>query len=105
MQTIEYRIFHSEEGVPKAERAGSSLSLSQVRRELENLPTALHLHFTTSSIEVEAESLSGEPDGVRVTLKSDQTEVEMKNSLVQCIKKLNQQKPGLCLLMERLPSS
>lgn len=102
MQTIEYRIFHSEKGVPKAERAGSSLSLIQVRRQLENLPTLLHLNFVASSFELGAEFLLGEPDCVHVTLSSGQSENEMKSSLAQCINNLNQRTPGLCLLMEKL---
>lgn len=100
MQTTKYRIYHSEEGVPKAERAASSLSPAQVQRHLENLPTTLDLHFASSSIKVNVESLPDEPDCICVTLASDRTTNEMKSSLCQCIKNLNLRTPGLCLLIE-----
>lgn len=102
MQTTKYRIYHSEEGVQKVERALSSFSPARLEHELEYLPTALWLHFKGSSIRAQTERLAGDPNCLLVTLESDQTKDEMESSLVQCIGKINSRTSGLSFLIEKI---
>jgi len=101
---LKYRIYHSEDGVPKVERAVSKLSSARLEHELEELPTALRLHFAKSFVEARTDLLPGEPHSIYVTLESDQNTSKMESSLVQCIKNVNSRTSGLSFLIEKISS-
>jgi hypothetical protein len=92
-----YRIYYSGAGLPKTEMP---LSPKQVAHHLENLPTALHLHFTGSNFEVETSN--GEADALRVTLISSESAAKFDDAIAACVRKVNLATPGLCLLIDRL---
>ena len=98
---VKYRIWHSEDGLPKHERALSKLSLDRVQHEVEHLPRALELHFAGSSVNVRTERANEPPGFLHLTLESKRSGDEMVNSLVHCIRNLNNRTSGLCFVMER----
>jgi hypothetical protein len=97
---VKYRIWHSEDGVPKHERALSKLGLDRIQHEVEHLPTALELHFAGSSVNVQTERAE-EPGCLHVILESKRSGGEIVNSLVHCIRNLNNRTSGLCFVMEK----
>ena len=97
---VKYRIWHSQDGLPKHERALSKLSLDRVQHEVEHLPRALELHFAGSSVNVQTERAK-ELGFLHVILESKRSGDEMANSLVHCIRNLNNRTSGLRFVMER----
>ena len=98
---VKYRIWHSEDGLPKHERALSKLSLDRIKDEVEHLPRALELHFAGSSVNVQTERAE-EPGCLHVILESKRRSGdEMVNSLVHCMKNLNHRTSGLCFVLEK----
>jgi hypothetical protein len=104
MHTSKYRVYHSEEGVPKVERAMPRLSAAQIEREIEHLPTALYLHFKGSSIEAETVPVAGNAQSAVVTLESNLSKEDMERALLACVNKINARIAGLCLLFEKIGS-
>src|SRR5256885_85066 len=98
---VKYRIWHSEDGLGKHERALSKLSVDRIKQEVEHLPRSLELHFAGSSVNVQADR-ANESGGLHVTLESSRrSEPEIVHSLVHCIKNLNNRTNGLRFVMEK----
>lgn len=95
-----YRIYYSSAGLPKGELP---LSEEQVARHLENLPTSLHLHFSSSNTEVVTNEASAqEAAEFCVTLVSSDSEAKLDDAIAACVRKLNLATPGLCFLIDRI---
>ena len=97
---VKYRIWHSEDGLPKHERVLSKLSLDRVQHEVEHLPRSLELHFAGSAVNVQTERAK-EAGFLHVILESKRSGDEMDSSLIHCIRNLNNRTSGLRFVMQR----
>lgn len=99
-----YRVHHSEESKSIIDRHFHPLTEEKELCEYEQFQTALHLHYTGTSVQASSVSAGPKETGVVVTLITDLTENEVDSSLEGLVIKRNKTIPGLCLVITRLGS-
>jgi len=102
---LKYRVYHDEGRKSKLDAILNPLSVARQQDEYIHFPTALRLHYSGRPIVATSDPATPDIDGVLVTLITDQAEHEADSSLSQLLRKLNNEIRGLCLLMEKIPSS
>lgn len=98
-----YRVYHNDKVRGKGP-IPSSFNYEDQLYEYDHFPTLLHFRYSETKFQASCVPVDPKINGVIVTLITEGTEKEADESLAELLIRHNNDIPGLCLIVDKLPS-
>jgi hypothetical protein len=97
-----YRIYHSDEAVPKDVRTDSTLTYDRIMLELDLLPTVLQSHFEHQPFAITTRERAPYAPEIVVMIQMDGPGEIIETKIAECITSMNERVCGLGLVAKPL---